>query len=128
MKVQEVVNYWLKSAEDDLKTVEALWEKKRYHHCLFFCHLVVEKTLKALVVKKTGKHALPTHDLLVLARGSGLGLSSEKRDELSEINTFNIRARYDDYKLKSYKKATREYTEKWYKRSVEVFKWLKKRF
>jgi len=125
MDTQKLIDYWINSAEDDIKTVEALWESRRYHHCLFFCHLVVEKALKALVVKHTGEQALPIHDLLLLARYAGLELPPQRRDELSEINAFNVRARYDDYKLAFYKKATRDYTQKWYPRSMEVFRWLK---
>jgi len=100
-------------------------ESKRYHHCLFFCHLVVEKALKALVTKETGDHALPTHNLIRLAKNANLSLSPEREAGLEEINTFNIRARYDDYKLEFYKRATREYTRKWKRRSLEVFQWLK---
>ena len=125
MDVQKLVDYWIISAEDDIKTVEALWKSKRYHHCLFFCHLVVEKSLKAHVVKVTGEQAMPVHNLIRLARDAGIDLPSEKESYLEEINTFNVRARYQDYKLKFYKKATREYTEKWYGRSLEVFQWLK---
>lgn len=125
MNAQKVVDHWINSAEDDIKTVEALWESERYHHCLFFCHLVVEKALKAHVVKKTGEQALPTHDLLLLARKAGLELPPQRREYLSEINTFNVRARYESYKLEFYKKATQEYTRKWHARSMEVFKWLK---
>lgn len=81
-----------------------------------------------MVVKKTGKHALPIHNLIRLAKDAKLKLPSEQERILEEINTFNVRARYNDYKLEFYKKATQEYTEKWYKHSVEVFKWLKKQF
>jgi len=125
MDTQKLIDYWINSAEDDIKTVEALWESKRYHHCLFFCHLVVEKALKALVVKHTGEQALPIHNLIRLARDAGLVVPPDKEAALEEINTFNVRARYNDYKLKFYKKATREYTEKWKKISLEVFQWLK---
>lgn len=125
MDTQKLIDYWINSAEDGIKTVEALWESKRYHHCLFFYHLVIEKALKALVVKHTGEQALPIHDLLLLAKYACLDLSLQRRDELSEINTFNVRARYDDYKLAFYKKATRDYTQKWYPRSMGVFQWLK---
>lgn len=69
MKVQEVVNFWLESAEDALDTAEKLFSAKKYHHCFFFCHLFVEKGLKALVVKKTKEHAFPTHNLAHLASG-----------------------------------------------------------
>ncbi len=125
MDAQKLVDYWTDSAEDDIKTVEALWESKRYQHCLFFCHLVVEKALKAHVVKATGEQALPVHNLIRLARDAGIKLPPEKEADLEEINTYNIRARYSDYKLRFYKKATREYTQRWYKRSLEVFQWLK---
>jgi len=125
MDVQKVVDYWIRSAEDDIKTVEALWKSERYHHCLFFCHLVVEKALKAHVVKATGRQALPIHNLIRLARDAGLNIPPDKEAALEEINTFNIRARYNDYKREFYKKATREYTEEWYKRSLEIFRWLK---
>jgi HEPN domain-containing protein len=125
MDTQKLIDYWINSAEDDIKTVEALWESRRYHHCLFFCHLVVEKALKAHVVKATGEQALRTHNLVRLARDAGLAVPSDKETELEEINTFNVRARYQDYKLKFYKKATREYAKEWKRRSLGVFKWLK---
>jgi len=125
MDVQKVVDHWINSAEDDIKTVEALWESRRYHHCLFFCHLVVEKALKAHVVKRTGEQALPVHNLIRLARDAGVKIPPKKDADLEEINTFNVRARYSDYKLKFYKKATLEYTERWKRRSLEMFRWLK---
>ena len=125
MDVQKLVDHWVNSAEDDIKTVEALWESRRYHHCLFFCHLVVEKALKALVVKRTGEQALPVHNLIRLARDAGVKIPPEKEVDLEEINTFNVRARYQDYKLRFYKKATLEYTERWKRRSLEMFQWLK---
>jgi HEPN domain-containing protein len=125
MDTQKLIDHWINSAEDDIKTVEALWESRRYHHCLFFCHLVVEKALKAHVVRATGEQALPTHDLLLLAKKAGLEPSVQRRKELSEINSFNVRARYESYKREFYKKATRGYTQQWYNISMEVFKWLK---
>ena len=125
MDVQKLVDHWVNSAEDDIKTVEALWESRRYHHCLFFCHLVVEKALKALVVRRTGEQALPVHNLIRLARDAGVKIPPEKEVDLEEINTFNVRARYQDYKLRFYKKATLEYTERWKRRSLEMFQWLK---
>ena len=47
----ELINYWLKSAESDIKVAEHLFEKGDYHYCLFLGHLVLEKALKALYVK-----------------------------------------------------------------------------
>lgn len=44
-----MINYWVEGAKDDLKTAKSLFASKRHHHCLFFCHLFVEKIIKALV-------------------------------------------------------------------------------
>lgn len=40
-------------------------------------------------------------------------LSLEEIELLGQVNDFNIRARYPDYKLKFYKKATKDYTIKY---------------
>lgn len=126
MKVREVVNFWLEGAEDSLDTAEKLFAAKKYHHCLFFCHLFVEKTLKALVVKKTGEHALPIHNLTRLAYYARIKLSKKQTKELEEITGFNIETRYNSFKKEFYKKATREFTEKWLQKAKEVHSWIKK--
>ena len=67
MNIKEIIDYWLKSAEEDLKTAKSLFKSKRYHHCLFFCHLFIEKIIKALVVKKTKRQSPYGHNLLRLS-------------------------------------------------------------
>jgi HEPN domain-containing protein len=47
MNIQEHVNYWLDSANNDLGAAEQLFLSARYDWCLFIGHLVTEKTLKA---------------------------------------------------------------------------------
>lgn len=48
------------------------WNSKRYDACLFFCHLVLEKLLKGLVVKRTEKAAPCIHDLAELLKTTGI--------------------------------------------------------
>ena len=43
------------------------------------------------------------------------------------INSFNISARYDDYKLNFHKKATKNYTEKYFKECNQLRLWLLKK-
>ena len=64
---KKMMDYWLATAVHDWDTAQALWRAKRYDACLFFCHLVTEKILKAAVVKQTGKPAPRVHDLIKLA-------------------------------------------------------------
>lgn len=125
-EITRLLNYWTKSAKEDLKTAESLFESKRYHHCLFFCHLFLEKLLKALVIKNTRWHSLPIHNLLKLAEDAKISLNQELRNDLATIKEFNIKARYNDYKLQFYKRATKEYTNRWFKRCKEICVWLKK--
>lgn len=126
MKTREMINYWIKSAEEDLKSAESLFSSKRYHHCLFFCHLFIEKSVKALIVKTTGKPAPYGHKLSKLANLTNVDFSDEQLDFLDEITAFNIEARYNDYKFQFYKKATKKYTLVYLKKSKEFYSWLKK--
>lgn len=126
MNQKEAINYWIKSSEEDLQTAEDLFKTKHYHYCLFFCHLFVEKIIKGLIVKNTGENPLPIHNLRRLAQDSGVTLSDDQLKLLNEINEFNVKARYNDIKFKFYKKATREFAKKYFEKSKEIYRWLKK--
>jgi len=52
----------------------------------------------------------------------------EQKDFLVTVTTFNIRARYDDYKLAFYKTCTKEFTEKWISEIEGFRKWLNDRY
>jgi HEPN domain-containing protein len=127
MDVEAVVAYWLKSANEDRKTARSLFRSRRYHHCLFFCHLFIEKALKAVLVRETGKPAPFGHKLSRLAGASTrLKLSDDEKELLDEVTAFNIEARYDDFKFEFIRKATRRYAEKYFIRTERLFRWLKK--
>lgn len=66
-----VIAYWLETAKHDYETMKVLHDNARYSDALFFGHVVLEKVLKSLVVKKTVKHAPHTHDLTRLQSLSG---------------------------------------------------------
>ena len=54
-----------------------------------------------------------------------LEVPTEIREKMQIINTFNISARYDDYKRTFEEKCTDDYTSKQVKNVEEVRKWLK---
>ena len=126
MTSKQAINFWGKSAQEDFLTAKALLENKRYPHCLFFCHLFIEKTLKALIVKKTKQNPPPIHNLLRLAQNTQLEFNTKQRELFSQINEFNIRARYDDFKFRFHKKATSAFTKKYFTKSTKLYQWLKK--
>lgn len=107
-----LAQYWLTTAEHDYKTMLGLFRIKRYSDALFFGHLVLEKILKAFVVRQTKEQAPKTHNLIRLAELSKIDLTESQLDVLSKANQFNLRTRYPDAKLQFYKIATKEYTKK----------------
>ncbi|MDO8650377.1 MAG: HEPN domain-containing protein, partial [Candidatus Berkelbacteria bacterium] len=93
---------------------------KHFAWSLYLGQLSLEKILKGISVKK-GAEPFRTHDLVKLAKLAGIELSAETIAWLNEITTFNIEARYDDYKLSFHLKATEQYAEKWLKIIEELY-------
>ncbi len=50
--LEKQIEYWKRGADSDIETAEFLISGRKYLEGLFFCHLTIEKILKALVVKK----------------------------------------------------------------------------
>lgn len=76
---QKVIKYWFMASKQDFATAEILFKNKKYHHALFFCHLSIEKILKAIIVKATQKVPPLLHDLVRLAERAGINLSEKQK-------------------------------------------------
>lgn len=125
MTQKEAVNRWITSAQEDLAVADDLFEKKKYSYCLFFCHLSLEKILKAYLIRKTDDAPPITHDLLKLIKGTGMDASEKKIKTLAEMNSFNIEARYDIDKNKLYRKATKDYSRGFLNITKSLFLWIR---
>ena len=88
----------------------------------------IEKILKALIVKETREAPPLVHDLVRLAERTDIKLSIKQKNELDEISVFNIEARYDDYKLSFFKKASKRFTSKYVNKTRKILKWLGDQF
>lgn len=126
--LEKQIAFWKESANNDWKTAQVLFGSKRYSHCLFFCHLTLEKSLKGLIVEKTEKAAPYIHDLEKLALLAGLEFSKDQFKELRIITRFNISARYENIKFDFYKNCTSDYAKKYLDVSDKLFLWLKKQY
>lgn len=124
MDKKRLVNYWNESSDTDYSAMNVLFNNGHYQWALFIGHLVIEKLLKAYYIKQKSIDFPRIHNLLRLAEEAGLPLSDEQKDFLLEVTTFNIKARYPDYKLRFYKKATKEFTEIYLLRIKEFREWL----
>lgn len=122
--IEKIMNHWRETSNYDFKTMNELFTSRSYSWALFVGHISVEKLLKALYVKLHGKHAPTIHNLYRLAELCKIDLTDEFSDWLDTITSFNINARYDDYKREFYNLCTREYTESWIVRIKELRKWI----
>lgn len=125
---EKIVQHWRDSSDQDFRTMQNLFASKDYSWSLFIGHLVLEKLLKAHFVKCNKKHALFTHDLLRLAEKCNFTLDEIQKDWLDQISTFNLNARYDNYKREFYQLCTEEFTLLWIDRIQTLRLWLIKQF
>ena len=122
--IKKQIDYWINGAEDDLKTADLLIREKRILHGLFFCHLVIEKAIKAHVVKTSGEVAPRSHNLIYLTEKTVLELDNETEIFLGILMKYQLQGRYPDYNpvLPDITKVN-EYFEK----TNTLLKWLKER-
>jgi HEPN domain-containing protein len=78
--IEKQIHYWLSGATEDLESAKVLVDKNRLLHGLFFCHLVIEKALKAHVVQRTSEVSPRTHNLIYLSEKANLVF--EEQNEL----------------------------------------------
>ncbi len=120
------VQYWLESSEDDWRVANHLFEKGDYSYALFFGHLTIEKILKGIYVNRLGEIPPHTHRLVYLAEKVSLSLSESQLELLEIITDFNMEARYPDEKFSFKKRCTKDFTEKYLIKIMEIRKWLLK--
>ncbi len=125
MTKNEIIQYWIRSSDDDCDVMKSLFKSNHFVWTLFLGHLVIEKLLKAYYVKSVNFDIPFIHDLTKLAASGSLTLTEEQKDFLDEVTTFNIKARYPDYKRRFHKKATKEFTENYLNKIKEFRLWLK---
>ena len=111
MTKQQYIDYWVETSENDWITVEALFAAKRYSHCLFWAHLVLEKLAKAHWVKNHEENVPPkVHNIVWLLEESEIEISSEYMMFLEVFNRFQLSTRYPDYLRKIDEFCTEELT------------------
>ena len=126
MDKKEIVKYWIKSSDNDYETMDYLFRGNNYSWSLFVGHIVVEKLLKAYYTKNIDANTPYIHDLLRIADKAKLELSEEQKNFLDTLTSFNIKARYDDYKLKFYKICTEKFTTIYIGKIRKFRIWIKK--
>jgi HEPN domain-containing protein len=119
---QKQIDYWINGAQDDLLTADILIQKKRNLHGLFFCHLVIEKALKAHYVKTMGDVAPRTHNLIYLVENAGIILQDDQLIFLGILMKYQLQGRYPDYNPVIPDQGV---LNMYFVQTGELFQWLK---
>ena len=127
LNIGKMVKHWVDTSEDDFNTMLVLYDSRIYHWALFMGHISLEKLLKAYFVKTHGKHAPFTHNLFRLAELGGLEIGEEYEEWLFRITTFNLNARYDDYKKEFYNMCTVNFASEWIEKIKVLRQWIKQK-
>jgi len=127
MTKKQHVDYWLHGASENMKDMKSAIKSKRRSIAMFCGHLAIEKMLKGLCAVRD-IDIQREHKLIKLANVSGLieTLSEKQEDELINITSFNIEARYDDFKMRFQATCTPQYVAEWSKIITVWYKELKK--
>jgi HEPN domain-containing protein len=120
--------YWLDLCDDDLITAKALLKSERLLHMGFFCNMIAEKALKAVITERTDEIPPKIHDLVKLAAKAGIAgeLSPEQKTLLGKLSPLQIEARYPEYKEKVRSALTAEYCGKLLMETEALLCWIKK--
>jgi len=91
---------WLRLADRDITTAKVNLKGKQYLWVGFLCHLIVEKSLKAVIADKTNEMPPRIHNLVKLAQLAGLydDLTETEQELLDVLIPMQIEARYKEYK------------------------------
>ncbi len=122
MDIQKQIDYWINSAEDDIVTANLLIQEKRTLHGLFFCHLVIEKAIKALFVKVTEEVAPRSHNLIYLSEKAELDFDDETQIFIGILMKYQLQGRYPDYNPIVPDKIR---ADEYFNKTKELLQWLK---
>lgn len=118
---------WFRQAQYDLGTAESLFTSGRYPPVLFFCHLSLEKALKARYIEKFNDVPEKTHSLVLLVELLEIDLPESLVDSLLVINRLGVTGRYPHNLEKMLEQYTEVQTRKILNETREILSWLMKK-
>lgn len=116
---------WILQAEDDLKSAEVLLKGARYTHCVFFCHLSIEKALKAVYVHKFKEDPPRTHNLTMLLNEIDVRPPKHLLKLIDRLATASVPTRYPEDLRWISEKYTKANTPEIVKTTRMVVSWIR---
>lgn len=119
---------WLKQADYDMDTADAMHGSGRYFYAVFMCHLSIEKALKGLYYKVLDEVPPKTHNLIYLLNKIDKKPEQELEKFIIKLNTASVATRYPDDLAKIQAAYTEEVTKDIITKSKDLLKWVKTQF
>ena len=125
MTKQDHVIYWKETAESNWQAAQGLFLMGQHLECLFFAHLVIEKLSKAHWVQDNVDDYPPrTHNVLKLWSATTLQPTPAQELTATELNTFQMEGRYQDYQRIASQRATQAFTRALLDDTEQLRAWL----
>ena len=119
---------WLRQAEYDMATADAMFKSGRYIYAVFMCHLSIEKGLKGLYHYELDIVLPKTHNLIYLLNQISKNPEVELKKFIIKLNTASLATRYPDDLAKIQSAYTKTVVKEIIVRSKEVLEWIKMQF
>ncbi|MDR1088377.1 MAG: HEPN domain-containing protein [Coriobacteriales bacterium] len=119
--------YWLDLCDDDVLTAKALLKSERLLPMGFFCHMITEKALKAVIAERTDEVPPRIHDLAKLANRAGIweSVSDEQKELFKKLTPLQIEARYPEYKERVAATLTKGFCKQLFSETEVFLCWIK---
>jgi HEPN domain-containing protein len=97
INIGKQIEYWCNTAENDIDTASILVASGKYIEGMFFCHLCIEKIVKASIVKQTENIPPKSHDLFYLAEIAKIEITEPQSDFMQILMKYQLEGRYPEY-------------------------------
>ena len=127
MGIDEDIQVWLRFADSDVASAEALHHNRQYLNALFHLQQAVEKTLKATFIKTTSTFPPRVHNLHELVKKCRLELTAEQSQLLEDLTKSYTDSRYPEQWGGSPPDISEKKTEELIQATKEFNAWLKQK-
>jgi HEPN domain-containing protein len=97
INIAKQIEYWCNMAGNDIETASILVTSGKFIEGMFYCHLCIEKIIKALVVKQLENIPPKSHDLFYLADLAKIEITEAQSDFMQILMKYQLEGRYPEY-------------------------------
>ncbi|MBI5418224.1 HEPN domain-containing protein [Candidatus Poribacteria bacterium] len=128
MDTNQKIEYWIDNAKSDLEAAEILFNNNKFLQSLFYCHLTIEKILKAYYWYINNEEPPYVHNLIVLSNRAKINeiMSDDFKKTIDILMPLNIKGRYPDEEKELLKVYNFAKTKEIYTKTEELYKWILK--